>query len=104
MPAGSFISYRRGRKAWWIGGAVVVGVLGAISSMFEESSPSMPIQPPAQVLLLLPSGYGMQHCGCWGPNPAPLVPEPRCASGQVQLGTRPGTRKPSGVPYGYRCL
>lgn len=95
---------RPSRKAWWIGGAALVLVLGGISSMLENSSTPAQLQPPAPVQQLLPSGHGMQVCGCWGPNPAPLAPEPRCASGQVQLGTCPGTCGPGYVPYGYRCL
>ena len=95
---------RPNRKWMWIGGAVVVLALGALSSLLENQPGPAPVQPPAALQQLLPSGYGMKVCGCWGPNPAPLAPEPRCASGQVQIGACPGTCGPGYVPYGYRCL
>ena len=92
------------RKWWWIGGTVALLVLGALSSLMENQPGPRPIPQPNPMPQLLPSGYGMKVCGCWGPNPAPLAPEPRCASGQVQIGACPGTCGPGYVPYGYRCL
>ena len=51
-----------------------------------------------------PSGYGMKACGCWGANPRPTAPEPRCASGQVRINVcQPnycGSNHPS---YAYVC-
>ena len=95
---------RTSRIGWWIGGAVLVLVLGALSSMLDNQAGPGPVPQPNPMQQLLPSGYGMKVCGCWGPDPAPLAPEPRCASGQVQIGACPGTCGPGGVPYGYRCL
>lgn len=92
------------RKWWWIGGTVALLVLGALSSLMENQPAPGPIPQPNPMPQLLPSGYGMKVCGCWGPNPAPLAPEPRCASGQVQIGACPGTCGPGYVPYGYRCM
>ena len=95
---------RPSRKWWWIGGTATVLLLGALSSMLENQPRPGPVPQPMPVQQLLPSGYGMKVCGCWGPNPAPVAKEPRCASGQVQIGACPGTCVPGYVPYGYRCL
>lgn len=50
-----------------------------------------------------PSNYGMQVCGCWGPNPIPVVEEPRCASGRVRTNLCPGSCAPGHPPYAYVC-
>ncbi len=50
-----------------------------------------------------PSNYGMQVCGCWGPNPIPVVEEPRCASGRVRTNVCPGSCAPGHPPYSYVC-
>ena len=54
-----------------VGSLVPIRVAAGLSDM---SSPSG-----------FPSGYGMQGCGCWGPNPNRVAAEPRCASGGVRL-------------------
>lgn len=51
----------------------------------------------------LPSGHGMQVCGCWGPNPASVVPEPRCTSGHVRVNVCPGFCAPGHPRYAYIC-
>ncbi|OQW67362.1 MAG: hypothetical protein BVN29_03640 [Nitrospira sp. ST-bin5] len=51
----------------------------------------------------LPSGFGMQVCGCWGPNPAPTAPESRCASGGVRINVCPGFCAPGHPLYAYVC-
>ena len=52
-----------------------------------------------------PSGHGMQVCGCWGPNPASVVPESRCASGSVRLSVCPGLFcGPGQLQYAYVCM
>ena len=61
---------------------------------------SFPQSPPAS----LPSGYGMQVCGCWGPNPAPTVPEQRCASGAVRINVCPAMCAPGHPAYAYVCM
>ena len=71
----------------------------------------IPIQKPAQAPPMatpaaiqgLPSGYGMLVCGCWGFNPAPMVPDARCASGAVRLNFCPGECPAGGSPYAYVC-
>lgn len=50
-----------------------------------------------------PSGFGMQVCGCWGFNPPPVAPEPRCASGAVRINACPGFCQGGGNPYAYVC-
>jgi hypothetical protein len=51
----------------------------------------------------LPSGYGMQVCGCWGFNPRPVAPEPRCQSGYVRLNWCPAYCPAGGTQYAYVC-
>lgn len=63
----------------------------------------IPTPMPAPVAVGFPSGYGMQVCGCWGVNPAPIAPEARCQSGRVRLNACPGGCPTGGVPYAYVC-
>lgn len=58
---------------------------------------------PSQTQSGFPSGFGMQICGCWGGNPAPSAPEPRCASGSVRINMCPGFCQGGGNPYAYVC-
>jgi hypothetical protein len=51
-----------------------------------------------------PSGYGMQPCGCWGPYPSELSPEPRCSSGQVRVTLCPAMCTPQHPAYAWVCL
>lgn len=51
----------------------------------------------------LPSGHGMQVCGCWGPNPSPNAAEPRCESGAVRVNVCPGFCAPGHPLYAYIC-
>jgi hypothetical protein len=67
-----------------------------------QGLPSMAQLPRAR-LAGLPPGYGMQVCGCWGPNPAPTAPEPRCASGQVRVNICQGLCAPGHPLYAYVC-
>jgi hypothetical protein len=66
----------------------------------SEWHPSAGDSPPAE----FPSGFGMQVCGCWGPNPAPTAPEPLCASGAVRVNVCPGLCAPGHPPYAYVCM
>lgn len=50
-----------------------------------------------------PSGFGMQVCGCWGFNPMPTLPEPRCASGAVRINMCDGFCLGGGSQYAYVC-
>ena len=50
-----------------------------------------------------PTGYGMQPCGCWGPNPAPIVSEPRCSSGSAAVNVCPAMCAPGHPAYAYVC-
>jgi hypothetical protein len=59
--------------------------------------------PPAIQTPRFPTGYGMQVCGCWGFNPPPISPEPRCASGQVRLNACQGICPTGGQQYAYVC-
>lgn len=90
---------RPSRKKWWwwgIGVAVLAGIV--IQTMLESSQ-----QGPLPMQHGLPSGYGMQVCGCVNPNPAPFAPEARCASGQVRMNVCGGWC-PSGQPQvAYVC-
>lgn len=65
----------------------------------NPSQPTFP--PPAPVGM--PSGFGMQVCGCWGPNPSSVSPEARCASGSVHLNICPGFCAPGHPLYAYVC-
>ena len=51
----------------------------------------------------LPSGYGMQVCGCWGPNPVQIANEPRCISGHVRINLCQGLCAPGHPLYAYVC-
>lgn len=51
----------------------------------------------------IPSGFGMQPCGCWGFNPRPQVPEPRCQSGFVRPNPCMGLCPGGGSPYAFVC-
>jgi Domain of unknown function (DUF4157) len=62
-----------------------------------------PVALPTQAPVGFPSGYGMQVCGCWGPNPSQVVAEPRCATGGVRLNICPGQCAPGHPPYAYVC-
>jgi hypothetical protein len=67
-------------------------------------TPAPEPQPtPLPVSSGFPSGYGMQICGCWGPDPQEIVPEARCASGQVRLNQCSGWCPTGSVPYAYVC-
>jgi hypothetical protein len=51
-----------------------------------------------------PSGFGMLVCGCWGPFPPTLAPEPRCASQAVRLNGCPAYCPTGGQAYAYVCM
>ncbi|MGX9117227.1 eCIS core domain-containing protein [Mesorhizobium sp. BHbsci] len=55
------------------------------------------------VELGMPSGYPMQQCGCWGPNPMPFAPEQRCTSQQVRVAVCGFMCAPFHPAYGYVC-
>lgn len=74
---------------------------GNVSGALIPSSFTIPPSPPAPVGL--PSGTGMQVCGCWGPNPSAIASEPQCASGQVRINVCPGQCAPGQSPYAYVC-
>lgn len=50
-----------------------------------------------------PTGWMMQACGCWGPNPSLIAPEPRCSSGSVTINICPGFCAPEHPIYSYVC-
>lgn len=50
-----------------------------------------------------PSGYGMQPCGCWGPNPAEVSPDVRCSSGSVRVNVCPNMCAPGHPAYARVC-
>lgn len=85
-----------------LGAAIGSLVPVAVASAPPAVAPPAPF-PPA-VPSGLPSGYGMQVCGCWGPNPPSLAPEPRCASGRVRLNVCPGFCAPGHPLYAYVCM
>jgi len=63
--------------------------------------PSQRFNPPQSAGLS--SGWGMQACGCWGFNPRPTAPEPRCASGWVRINACSGFCPGGGRPFAYVC-
>ena len=63
------------------------------------STPEFQTEAPSA----LPSGQGIQQCGCWGFNPALEVPEPLCQSGYVRLNRCAGSCQGGGSPYAYVC-
>jgi len=69
-----------------------------------STSAAQQVAFPPPVPAGLPSGFGMQVCGCWGPNPAPTAPEPRCASGGVRVNVCPGLCAPGHPLYAYVCM
>ena len=50
-----------------------------------------------------PPGFGMLVCGCYGPNPVPAAPDPRCASQMVHINICPGFCAPGQPAYAYVC-
>lgn len=52
----------------------------------------------------LPSGYDVQPCGCWGPNPPSFSPEPRCSSGTSQVVVCPAMCAPGHPAYARVCM
>jgi hypothetical protein len=77
----------------------------AIQDIVARSPVTSVVQFPSQVSQIggFPSGYGMKVCGCWGYNPAPIEPEPRCQSGNVRINACPGFCPTGGSPYAYIC-
>lgn len=78
---------------------------GSLIPNIVAANQPQPIQPtyPRSHPVGMPSGYGMQICGCWGFNPAPTLPESRCASGAVRVNVCPGYCSGGGNPYAYVC-
>lgn len=72
-------------------------------SQVPQTQWAPPPEFPPQAQPGFPSGFGMQVCGCWGFNPAPSAPEPRCASGAVRITMCPGFCPSGGNPYAYVC-
>lgn len=72
----------------------------AAAPVVQTVAPNFPPPAPAG----LPSGYGMQVCGCWGPNPAPTALEARCSSGRVRVNICSGFCAPGHPLYAYVCL
>lgn len=66
--------------------------------------PSVAQHFPNPAVVRLPSGYGMQACGCWGPNPSPTAVEPKCMSGGVRINICPGLCAPGHPLYAYVCM
>jgi hypothetical protein len=69
----------------------------AIGSLVPTSASPVPVSQG------LPSGTGMQVCACWGPNPAQIASEPRCATGAVRVAACGGWCAPGQPIYGYVC-
>ncbi|MGL6237820.1 eCIS core domain-containing protein [Aeromonas dhakensis] len=76
----------------------------ATGSLVPASVTPQPPQPPQPLPASFPSGYGMQVCGCWGPNPVQTAPEPRCASGGVRINICQGFCAPGHPLYAYVCI
>jgi hypothetical protein len=79
-------------------GSLIPNTFAATPSIAPPSTAFPPVTSTS-----LPSGYGMQVCGCWGPNPAPFAVEPRCASGRVRVNICPGFCAPGHPLYAYVC-
>ena len=73
-------------------------------SASPDQRPQYSVPVPASSFHVLPPGYGMQMCGCWGFNPPPVAYEPRCMSNRVMIGVCPGMCPAGGSPYGYMCM
>lgn len=80
----------------WCNHPVMGAAAGALTP--DLSPPGIPSSSSG-----LPPGYGMQVCGCWGPNPSPVAPESRCSSGNVRLNVCPGFCAPGHPRYAYVC-
>lgn len=75
-----------------------------LSQALQNSPGTQVAWPPPPIAAGgFPSGFGMQVCGCWGFNPPPVAPEPRCASGAVRINACPGFCPGGGSPYAYIC-
>lgn len=80
--------------------STIGGVAGSLVPVAGAGTPQpMQVSNPTG----LPSGYGMQACGCWGPTPTVTAAEPRCGSGSVRLNVCPGQCAPGHPPYAYVC-
>jgi len=86
------------KKLWWGVGFAVLAA-GLVQMSLETSRPASPTVQQG-----LPSGYGMQTCACVNPNPAPLAPEARCASGQVRMNVCAGSCPTGQPPVAYVCM
>ena len=81
----------------------------ATGSLIPNSSTTAPpvstavVRRPVARPAGLPPGFVMTVCGCWGPNPLPFAPEPRCASGRVRVNVCPGLCAPGHPFYAYVC-
>lgn len=73
----------------------------AESSTGGQATP-VPTTYPGSIGGGLPSGFGMQTCGCWGPTPG-VAREPRCASGGVRVNACAGLCPGGGQPYAWLC-
>jgi Domain of unknown function (DUF4157) len=76
----------------------------AMGSLIPTSLPRLPVPSGAASSAGQPSGFNMTACGCWGPNPSPTGPEPRCGSGTVRIEICPGFCAPRQPVYHYRCM
>lgn len=75
-------------------------------SILAEHMPQYSVTPNVRPAYnVIPSGYIMQPCGCWGFNPAPVAYEPRCMSNRVVVGICPAAAcYAGGQAYGYMCM
>lgn len=71
---------------------------GSERAIFIAECAGIELPPPG-----LPSGYGMQQCGCWGGSPSRIARENRCQSGRVVAMQCQGFCPGGGSPYGYVC-
>lgn len=70
-------------------------VTGSVIPPPQNIASSMPVG--------LPPGTPMTACGCWGPSPPMVAPEPRCASQAVRIAGCPAFCPTGGQAYGYVC-
>lgn len=83
---------------------IIFGAATGASTGAGNMASSSPLPPPSAAPQLLPAGYPLSSCGCWGPlPPGANRPAPACASGVDVPRACPGYCPSGGSPYQGSC-
>jgi hypothetical protein len=88
----------------WCNTPVGAATGSLVPTTVATGSHGVPQMLPQTAASGFPPGFGMQVCGCWGPNPAQVAVEPRCASGRVRMNVCAGFCAPGHPLYAYVCM